>query len=121
MTSSPSPFKSLLFSFAFSPSLEVNILGANRLAGFLGGKLILLHVGGKTVKRTKIIEGVLDTFEQPDLPLEVRWQSGKPFDVIMEACETFDVDLLILDAGQHGRYLPVLCGVIRFYLWPSWL
>ena len=44
----PHPFKRILFGFAFSPTLEINIMETARLAQFFNAKLILLHVGKKT-------------------------------------------------------------------------
>ena len=42
------PFKTLLFGFAFSPSLKANVYEATRLANYFEAALILLHVGEKT-------------------------------------------------------------------------
>lgn len=106
------PFKTILFGFAFSPSLVVNVLETARIAHFFGARLILLHVGKETVQKTEIIEGVLETIEHPELPIEVRWKNGKPFDVILDACKAFDIDLLILGARQHENMFQFYVGSI---------
>ena len=45
------PFKTLLFGFAFSPSLKANVYEATRLANYFEAALILLHVGEKTKEK----------------------------------------------------------------------
>jgi len=47
------PFKTLLFGFAFSPSLKANVYEATRLANYFEAALILLHVGEKTKEKEK--------------------------------------------------------------------
>ena len=42
------PFKTLLFGFAFSPSLKANVFEVTRLAHYLNAQLIFVHVGDKT-------------------------------------------------------------------------
>ncbi|MFS4455379.1 universal stress protein [Maribacter sp. 2304DJ31-5] len=106
------PFKTLLFGFAFSPSLGVNILEVTRFAHFLDSKLILLHVGEKTEEKLSKINQILSRIEYPDVPIEIHWESGKPETVIREACGSLQIDLLILGALQHENMFQFYVGSI---------
>lgn len=105
----PHPFKRILFGFAFSPTLEINILETTRIAHFFNAKLILLHVGEKTNEKLAILNSLLEKIEYRDDAIEVQWEEGKPVSVILESCTKFNIDLLVLGALQHeNRY--------RFYV-----
>jgi nucleotide-binding universal stress UspA family protein len=106
------PFKIILFGFAFSPSLEVNILEITRIAYYFNTKLILLHVGTKTQEKSATIEALLKTIEYPEYHPEVHWMEGKPVATILKACEKFDVDLLVLGALQHENMYQFYMGTI---------
>ena len=45
------PFKTLLFGFAFSPSLKANVFEVTRLASFFNASLLFVHVGEKTTEK----------------------------------------------------------------------
>ena len=81
----PHPFKRILFGFAFSPTLEINILETSRIAHFFNAKLILLHVGKKTGEKLEIVNTLLEKIDYPDDAIEVQWEEGKPVSVILEA------------------------------------
>lgn len=106
------PFKTILFGFAFSPSLKVNVLETTRIAHFFNAKLILLHVGNKTDEKSTKINEILEGVEHKDLSIDIQWKNGKPHDVIFEACETMDIDLLILGAMQHENMFQFYVGSI---------
>lgn len=106
------PFKTILFGFAFSPSLMFNVLETTRIAHYLNAKLILLHVGEKTDEKSSKIEGILEGIEHKDQTIEIQWKKGKPYDVILDACETMHIDLLILGALQHENMFQFYVGTI---------
>lgn len=106
------PFKTILFGFAFSPSLRINVLETTRIAHFFGAKLILLHVGGKTPEKEKKIHAILREVAFQDLPVSVQWQEGKPYTVILETCKKSQIDLLILGAVQHENLFKFYLGSI---------
>ncbi len=106
------PFKTILFGFAFSPSLYVNIMETTRIAHFFEAKLILLHVGEKTTAKQEEIDKILAETAQTNLEIEIQWKSGKPFDIILNACKTSKIDLLILGALQHENVLQFYVGSI---------
>mgnify|MGYP003630289942 CR=1 FL=1 len=106
------PFKTILFGFAFSPKLQINILETTRIAKFFDAKLILLHVGEKTAEKATKINTILKKANQENLPIEVQWKPGKPIHVITEACTSLKIDLLILGALQHENVYQFYVGSI---------
>jgi nucleotide-binding universal stress UspA family protein len=106
------PFKTILFGFAFSPSLRVNVFETTRIAHFFNAKLILLHVGEKSKEKSDQINQLLSEIDHKELPIAIQWKKGKPYDVILEACEAQNIDLLILGALQHENMLQFYVGSI---------
>ena len=106
------PFKTILFGFAFSPSLRVNLFETTRIAHFFESKLLLLHVGEKTSEKLEQIESILAQTEYQNLEIEIQWKSGNPFDVISNTCKTSKIDLLILGAMQHENVFQFYVGSI---------
>ncbi len=106
------PFKTILFGFAFSPSLTVNVLETNRIAHYFNAKLILLHVGEKTSEKSTKIKAILDEVEYKDQSIDILWKKGKPYDVILDSCESMHIDLLILGALQHENMFQFYVGSI---------
>jgi nucleotide-binding universal stress UspA family protein len=112
MASKIQPFKTILFGFAFSPSLRVNVLETTRIAHFFGAKLFLLHVGEKTQQKSDQINEILGQTEHPSLEVEIEWKNGDPFQVISDACAASKIDLLILGAMQHENMFQFYVGSI---------
>ncbi len=112
MTNTIQPFKTILFGFAFSPNLKVNIAETMRVAQFFGAKLILLHVGSRTGEKESNIESHLGALTSEDLPVEIVWKEGKPVETILDACEQFNIDLLVLGAQQHENMFQFYVGSI---------
>ncbi len=106
------PFKTILFGFAFSPKLKINILETTRIAHFFNAKLILLHVGSKTFEKESKINEILSKIEHQDLEIDVQWKVGKPIGVIVETCENFNIDLLIIGALQKENMYQFYVGSI---------
>ncbi|MGY8914899.1 MAG: universal stress protein [Flavobacteriales bacterium] len=102
-------FKKILFGFAFSPKLKINLLETIRIAHFFNAKLILLHVGEKTKKKEDKIYALLQEIEPNGLAIDIQWKEGKPIKTIRNACVEFKIDLLILGALQHEN-------MYRFYV-----
>jgi len=108
----PHPFKRILFGFAFSPTLEINIQETTRLAHFFNAKLILLHVGKKTEEKSEIVNALLEKIDYRDDAIEIQWEQGKPVSVILEACTKYNIDLLVLGALQHENMYQFYVGSI---------
>jgi len=106
------PFKTILFGFAFSPKLKINIEETSRIAHFFNAKLILLHVGSKSDEKVQKLNTILENSQQNDLPIEVQWKPGNPIDVITDTCKSSNIDLLILGALQHENAYQFYVGSI---------
>lgn len=112
MASRIQPFKTILFGFAFSPSLRANLFETTRIAHFFGAKLLLLHVGEKTPEKLTKIDTMLAETGHPNLEVEIQWKSGDPYRVISSTCENSKIDLLILGAMQHENMFQFYVGSI---------
>ncbi|MEK6152897.1 universal stress protein [Flavobacteriaceae bacterium 3-367] len=112
MPISAKPFKTILFGFAFSPMLKINILETTRIAHFFDAKLILLHVGDKTSEKAEKIRAILEEIEHKDLSIEIQWKQGSPIGTILDTCRTSHIDLLILGALQHENIYQFYVGSI---------
>ncbi len=106
------PFSTILFGFAFSPKLEVNILETARIAHFFKARLILMHVGEHTDDKEAILRNVLKGIQHPDVEIELHWRQGKPIQTILSACDEFNIDLLVLGALQHENLFQFYVGSI---------
>ena len=103
------PFKTLLFGFAFSPSLRANIFEVTRLASFFNSSLIFIHVGEKTTEKEISFKKLLDECPLKPERLNIRWIQGEPVKILVKACVDFSVDLLLLGALKREK-------VVAFYL-----
>ncbi len=112
MPDSIKPFKTILFGFAFSPSLLANLMETTRIAHYFGAKLVLLHVGEKTDEKLLQLDAILKKTEYPELPIEIQWKVGKPSDIILNTCENTAIDLLVLGAMQHENVFQFYVGSI---------
>lgn len=103
------PFKTLLFGFAFSPSLKANVYEAMRLANYFEAALILLHVGEKTKEKEDQFQQLLK--ECPIKPNEIQtyWEEGNPITTLANACVKYNIDLLLLGALKREN-------VVKYYL-----
>ncbi|CAM4145721.1 universal stress protein [Zobellia nedashkovskayae] len=112
MASELQPFKTILFGFAFSPSLRANVIETARIANFFGAKLILLHVGEKSPEKLNQIKEILKQTAHKNLEVEIQWKSGDIYNVISNTCKTSKIDLLILGAMQHENMFKFYVGSI---------
>ena len=106
------PFKTILFGFAFSPKLKINILETTRITHFFNAKLILLHVGSKTLEKESEINSILNKIEHKDLTIDIQWKEGNPIDVFVGTCKTFNIDLLVIGALQKENMYQFYVGSI---------
>lgn len=106
------PFKTVLFGFAFSPTLKTNVLETSRIAHFFGAKLILLHVGSKSEEKERKIHEILSHIEHKNLEISIQWKTGKPDEVLLNTCQSSGIDLLILGAVQHENLYQFYVGSI---------
>lgn len=102
----------MLFGFAFSPSLLVNLAEVVRLSGILGAHLTLLHVGGKTEEKQRQLDFLLEQIPTDHRPDEIVWRKGKPVPTIVRAVDELSIDLLVLGAKRHEDLYTFYVGSI---------
>ena len=105
-------FKTIGIGVTFSPNLEANINEAARFALCFGSKLVLIHVGEASEKKTSIFLRFLSPFENKGLEFEILFKSGDPVDVILSSTEEKKVDLLIIGALKKENFLKYYLGSI---------
>ena len=105
-------FKTIGIGVTFSPNLEANINEAARLALFFECKLVLIHVGEASEKKSKTFLTFLNPFEKEGLEVEILFKSGDPVDVILSSTVEKNVDLLIIGALKKENFLKYYLGSI---------
>ena len=108
----PIAFKTIGIGVTFSPNLEANINEAARLALFFEAKLVLIHVGEPSDKKSNIFLRFLNPFESEGLEFEVLFKSGDPVEVILSSTEEKNIDLLIIGALKKENFLKYYLGSI---------
>ena len=83
-----------------------------RLATFFESRLILIHVGERSEEKYQVIANHLETFIDRNLDFEIIFEPGDPVNVILEAIEKKNIDLIILGALQRERFLQFYIGSI---------
>ena len=102
-------FKKILIGFAFSPNLKANVYEALRMAFFFDAELTFVHVGEKTPEKETRFEGLLHSCTIQPKKISIHWKQGKPIQTLLQACDDFEVDLLLLGALKREN-------VLKFYL-----
>jgi nucleotide-binding universal stress UspA family protein len=105
-------YKTIGIGVTFSPNLEANINEAARLALFFEAKLVLIHVGEPSDKKSNTFLSFLNPFESEGLEFEVIFQSGDPVDVILTSTVEKNIDLLIIGALKKENFLKYYLGSI---------
>ena len=105
-------FKTIGIGVTFSPNLEANINEAARLALCFGSKLVLIHVGDASDKKSESFLKFLKPFESDGLKFEILFKSGDPVEVILSSTEEKNVDLLIIGALKKENFLKYYLGSI---------
>ena len=105
-------FKTIGIGVTFSPNLEANINEAARLALCFGSKLVLIHVGDASDKKSESFLKFLKPFVSDGLKFEILFKSGDPVEVILSSTEIKNVDLLIIGALKKENFLKYYLGSI---------
>ncbi|MUU79114.1 universal stress protein [Winogradskyella endarachnes] len=106
------PFKTIGIGVTFSPNLKANIYEAARLSQMLNTRLVLVHVGDKSLEKESKFKAILKPFLENNLEVEIVFKSGDPVNVILSTAENKRIDLLILGALQRENFLKYYVGSI---------
>ncbi len=98
-----------MVGFAFSPNLKANVYESLRMAHYFGGDLIFVHVGGKTPEKESRFKEIIASSPVQSEKVTIDWRVGNPVNILLEASQEFNVDLILLGALKREN-------VVKFYL-----
>lgn len=105
-------FGTILTGIAFSPNLKANVFETLRLGSLVKAKVVLVHVGNKTVEKEQKIAEYCNAFPEFKDQISIVWKSGDPVDIIIGACNEYKADLLILGAAKREKLMKYYLGSI---------
>lgn len=101
----PYPFETIATAIAFSPRLEALLCEARRLTVLHRARLVLIHVGEKTIEKQNQLEALLIKHKYATVRYEVVWKSGDVVNTILAVCKEKVADLLIAGALEKESIL----------------
>lgn len=105
-------FDKILIGIAFSPNIIANVHEAVRLANMFGSELVCVHVGDKTDLKEQKINDIFDNAPALNLKKTLLFEKGEPVKVLLNACEEYKIDLLILGALKKENIYNYYVGSI---------
>lgn len=106
------PFKTIGIGAAFSPNLKANLYEAIRLTLMFNSKLVLIHVGESSKEKIQTLEAIIEPFKNKGLNYKLFFKSGDPVEVILNATEKEEIDLLVIGAAKREKFLKYYIGSI---------
>lgn len=108
----PYPFRRIAVAVAFSPRIEAILAESKRLQSIFEAEVVFIHVGDKNLQQEQYLKHLLHRFGFDDVPYTLLWKEGDPVDMILEACKTHDVDLLVAGALEKESLLKYFLGSV---------
>ena len=105
-------FRRICLAVAFSPRTEALLAETAALCKAFGARLTIVHVGRLEAERLTWLGEKLRAFGISDESFEVVAESGSPATVIVEACRTRQIDLLVAGALQHETVIQYYIGSV---------
>jgi nucleotide-binding universal stress UspA family protein len=102
-------YSTVVVGVAFSPNLQANVFEALRMSVFFHATLVMVHVGEKTSEKEAVLTKIIAGFEGHPHDIRVFWRAGNPVEVLLNACNSEQADLLILGAIKRE-------GLLKYYL-----
>jgi nucleotide-binding universal stress UspA family protein len=102
-------YSTVVVGVAFSPNLQANVFEALRMSVFFHATLVMVHVGEKTSEKEAVLTKIISGFEGHPHDIRVFWRAGNPVEVLLNACNSEQADLLILGAIKRE-------GLLKYYL-----
>ena len=102
-------YSTVVVGVAFSPNLQANVFEALRMSVFFHATLVMVHVGEKTSEKEAVLTKIIAGFEGHPHDIRVFWRVGNPVEVLLNACNSEQADLLILGAIKRE-------GLLKYYL-----
>ena len=109
----PYPFATIGVAMAFSSSrLEDVLAEAKILAETCNARLLLIHIGEKTLAKENILNDILKRLGCNSMEIQIIWQQGNPVKTLLNICKQHLVDLLILRAKRREKGLSYYLGSV---------
>ena len=108
----PVTFKKVATAVAFSPTALAVMHEAIRIARKFGSHVYFIHAGKKTVENEKKLTELLTRLKCNKEYYDVIWRDEAPTTAILNACEEFEIDLLIAGALQRENFLQLYKGSV---------
>ena len=105
-------FRKIALAIAFSPRMEALVAESKRLKDLFQAELVLIHVGEKSVVHEEKLHELLEKHGLFQDGVKTIWVEGKPAKKILQACESENVDLLVVGALKSESLLNYYIGSI---------
>lgn len=106
------PFKCIAVAVAFSPRIEAIISEAKRLQDIFDSKLLLIHVGKKSLQEVQYLKHLVHRLGIDEARTEILWREGEPVDEILNVCNEHQVELLVAGALEKESLLKYFMGSV---------
>ena len=107
------PFETIGVAMAFSSTrLEDVLAEAKILAETFNARLLLIHIGERTLAKENILNDILKRLGVNHLEIQIIWQQGNPVKTLLNICKQHLVDLLILRAKRREKGLSYYLGSV---------
>ena len=107
------PFETIGVAMAFSSTrLEDVLAEAKILAETFNARLLLIHIGEKTLAKENILSDILKRLGFDSLEIQIIWQQGNPVKTLLNICKQHLVDLLILRAKRREKGFSYYLGSV---------
>lgn len=108
----PGVFRRIGLAIAFSPTAELMLAEAFRLANASRAELVLIHVGEKSTAQEQRMDALLSSRSIDKSRVQVQWLKGDPVSVLLDSCRHSGVDLLITGALKKENLVQYYVGSI---------
>ena len=109
----PYPFATIGVAIAFSSTkLEAVLAEAKILAAGFNARLLLIHIGKRTMEKENTLRDLLENVGLNPLGIQILWQEGNPLKTLLDICKQHLVDLLILRAKRREKGFSYYLGSV---------
>ena len=105
-------FQRICLAVAFSPRTEALLAEASVLCRGFGARLTIVHVGRLEAEQLTWLGDKLRELGVADDNVDIVAEPGTPATVILEACRTRQIDLLVAGALQHEQLIQYYIGSV---------
>ncbi len=109
----PYPFETIGVAMAFSSTRLEDVLAESKiLAETFNARLLLIHIGERTVVKENTLNDILKRLGVNHLVIQIIWQQGNPVKTLLNICKQHLVDLLVLRAKRREKGLSYYLGSV---------